>query len=127
MDYQIIKTQFGGEMVYVQDEKMLYVLKRDGNGAPSYICYQTVLTDRKKKDNSSHIGCTARIRLLANGKCERMNLHIPHTAHPDHQILAADKNKMQNIKERCQYLKKNFPEDAHTIPNKRIFQREAMK
>lgn len=122
-----MKTQFGGEMIFVPGEKMLYVLKREGNGARSYICYQTVLTDRKKKDHSSHVECTARIQLLANGKCERMNIHIPHTAHPDHQMIAADKGKIQNIKDQCQYLKTNFPEDAHKMPNRRIFERAIAK
>lgn len=127
MDYQIIKSQFGGDMLYVPTEKMLYVLKRDANEVCSYICYQTVLTDKKKKNHSSHIKCNARVRLLTNGKCERMNVHITHTAHPDHQILSADKMKTRNMKEKCEYLKINFAEDAHKMPNRRIFQREIVK
>lgn len=127
MDFQIIKTQFGGDMLYVPYEKMMYVLKREANEVSSYICYQTVLTDKKKKNHLSHIKCNARVRLLKNGKCERMNDHITHTDHPDHQMIASDKIKLQNMKEKCQYLKTNFTEDAHKLPNRRIFQREIVK
>lgn len=127
MDFQIIKTQFGGDMLYVPSEKMLYVLKREANEVCSYICYQTVLTDKKKKNHSSHNKCNARVRLLEHGKCERMNALITHTAHPDHHQIAEDKIKMQNMKDKCQYLKVNFPEDAHKMPNRRIFQREIVK
>lgn len=59
MDYQIIKTKFGKDSVYVPSEKMLYVSKGREN---EYICYQTILSDRKKKDHDMHIPCSARIR-----------------------------------------------------------------
>lgn len=125
MDCQMIKTQFGGDMIYVPCEKMLYVLKN--NDPRSYICYQTVLTDNKRKKDLNHVKCNARVRLLADGKCERSNVHIAHTLHADHQKLAMDKMKMQNMKDQCQYSKANFPEDAHKIPNRRVFQREIAK
>lgn len=87
-------------------------------------CYQMLLTNNKKKDHQSHKRCTSSVRLLPNGKCERMNVHIPHCTHPNHEKLATDKKKMQNMKEKCNYLKVNFAEDAYKIPNRRIFQRE---
>lgn len=114
-------------MLYVPSEKMLYVLESDRNNIQVYVCYQTVLTHKKKKDHANHCKCTSSVRLLSNDKCERMNAYIPHKAHPDHEILAADKRRMQNMKQNCDYLRKNFPEDAHKMPNRRIFQREISK
>lgn len=125
MDGELLKTKFGGNMLYVPSEKMLYVLEEGRNGV--YVCYQTVLTHKKKKDRMNHCKCTSRVRLLPNGKCERMNVYISHNDHPDHEILAADKRRMQNMKGQCQYLKTNFPEDAHKMPNRRIFQQEMLK
>lgn len=127
MECEAIKTKFGGSMLYVASEKMLYVKESDRNGVETYVCYQTVLTHKKKKNSSNHCKCTSSVRLLSNGKCERMNTYIPHTDHPTHEVIAADKRRMQNIKEQCIYLKTNFPEDAHKVPNNRIFHREMSK
>lgn len=127
MECDLIKTKFGGNMLYVPSEKMLYVKESDRNGVETYVCYQTVLTHKKKKDRLSHCKCTSSVRLLPNGKCERMNAYIPHNAHPNHEVIAADKKRMGNMKEQCNYLKTNFPEDAHKMPNNRIFHREMSK
>lgn len=127
MDCEIIKTKFGGNLLYVPCEKMLYVHTTDRNRVHVYVCYQTVLSDKKKKNHSNYCKCTSSVRLLSDKKCERMNIAIPHENHPNHEMLAADKRKMQNIKRNCQYLKENFMEDAHKVPNRRIFQREIAK
>lgn len=127
MECELIKTKFGGEMLYVPNEKMLYVYDCTRNDKRMFVCYQTVLANKKKKDHSIHSKCTSSVRLLPNGSCERMNVHIPHTTHPNHEIIAADKRKTQSMKEKCEYLKVNFTEDAHKIPNRRIFQREIVQ
>lgn len=85
---------------------------------------QTVLTCTKKKTHKEHIACTARIRQLQNGLCERANKHIQHTDHPNHEIIVSDKQIMHNIAQQCESLKTNQAEDAHKIPNRHIFQRQ---
>lgn len=70
MEYQIIKTKFGKNSIYVPSEKMLYVSEGREN---EFICYQTVLSNRKKKGHENRNACNARIRCLRNGKCERQN------------------------------------------------------
>lgn len=123
-----MKSQFGRDMLYVPGEEMLYVWNATRNGADEFVCYQTVLTHNKKKDHSDHIKCFARVRRLANAQtCQRMNENIPHTRHSTHKILAEDKMKKEAMKEKCQYLKTNFPEAAHRIPNRHIFQHEIVK
>lgn len=100
---------------------MLYVHKGRKN---EYICYQDVLRSRKNQD---HPACTSRIRRLTNGLCERVNKNIPHSPHPDHEVIVSDKKIMESVVQKCQALKLNHPEDAFKIPNRHIFQREIAK
>lgn len=122
MDYEIIKSKFGGEMLYVPSEKMLYVRESQRNDKQVYVCYQTVLAHKNKKEHTNNIKCRASVYLL-NNKCERMNMFVPHTNHLHHETLAGDKRRMQNMKEEGQYINVHFKEDAHNIPNRRIYQR----
>lgn len=129
MNCEIIEGKFGGKLLYVPSEKMLYAKKctRGNDETEIFECYQATLTDKGKKDNSDHVPCTSRVRLRPDGTCERVNSHIPHTEHDDHQLIAADKKKMINMKNICRNLKENHPENSSRIPNKHIFQREISK
>lgn len=124
MECQEIETKFGKKSIYVPSEKMLYVSKGREN---EFICYQTVLCDRKKKDHDEHISCTARIRLLSNGTCERQNIHVQHTCHPHHECLVSDKTLMASISRKAESLRNDFGIDAARIPNRHIFQREVAR
>lgn len=121
----MMKSKFGAEILYVPSEKMLYMFDCERNGAKIFVCYQKALADPKKKDHLNHIKCTSRVRLNSNGTCERFN--IGHKDHPDHGGLVADKKIVSNVKEKCQFLVKNFPEDAFKLPNRQIFQRELIQ
>lgn len=127
MNCEVIHSKFGGKLLYVPSERMLYVSKGERNRVEDFVCYQTVLKGGNKKDNSEHIPCTSRVRLLPNGSCVRVNSNINHTNHPNHQLIAADKRKMHNMKQCCQSLKENHPETAFKIPNRHIYQREIAK
>lgn len=128
MNCEIIQGKFGGDLLYVPSEGMLYVFDGErSDGTRIFKCYQTVLTHPKKRDHLEHTKCNSTVRLLRNGKCERINKNVPHTVHPDHETLAADKKKMINMKAQCRYLRDNHPEDAHKIPNRHIFQKEISK
>lgn len=124
MEYQITKTKFGKDSIYVPSEKMLYVSKGRQN---EYICYQTVLSDKKRKEHEKHIQCSARIRCLPNGKCERQNMFVQHTDHPNHERIVSDKQIMNEIIQKAENLRINFPHDAHKVPNRHIFQREVAR
>lgn len=124
MEYQVIKTKFGKDSIYVPFEKMLYISK----GRPNeYICYQSVLSDKKKKGHESHLPCSARIRCLPNGKCERQNVYVQHTAHPNHERIGSDKQIMNEICRKAETLRIDHPHDAHRVPNRHIFQREVAR
>lgn len=124
MEYEIVKTKHGRESLYVPSEKMLYVSKGRKN---EYICYQHVLRSQKKRDDTEHPMCTSRVRRLQNGLCERANVNIPHSHHPNHEIIVSDKNIMESVIQQCQALQLDHPEDAHRIPNRHIFQRNIAK
>lgn len=124
MEYQVVKTKFGKDSIYVPSEKMLYVSKGRDN---EFICYQTVLSDKKKKGHENHIACSARIRCLPNGTCERQNMYVNHSMHPDHADIVSDKKIMTNVIKKAKNLRADFPHDAHRIPNRHIFQSEVAR
>lgn len=123
MDCEIIKTKFGGDLLYVPEEKMLYAFKIERNGSKQFACYQTVLADGKKKKKENVQRCTSTVKLLPNGKCARVNVYIPHTNHANHEVIAGNKKTMNNMTDLCENLRQNHPEDAHKIPSRNIFQR----
>lgn len=127
MDCEIIKTKFGGNLLYVPAEQMLYTFNAERKGLQEFVCYQTILADPRKKNSANVQKCTSRVRLLPNGKCQRMNENVPHTDHANHRMLAEDKKKMNNMIGVCQNLKINHPEDAYKIPVRHIFQHEISK
>lgn len=122
MDCEIIKTKFGGELLYVPEEKMLYTYKVERNNSKQFSCYQTILADTRKKKNENVPKCTSSVKLLPNGKCARVNINIPHTKHANHEMIAGDKRKMNNMVDVCENLRQNNPEDAHKIPSRHIYQ-----
>lgn len=113
--------------MYVPAEKMLYTFSVKRNGLREFMCYQTVLSDPRKKNGPNAPKCTSSVRLMPDGKCQRMNEHIPHTEHADHQMIADDKKTMNSMTNQCRNLRLNHPEDAHKIPARHIFQHEIAK
>lgn len=131
MDCQIIKGfRDGSNLLYVPTEKNLYRLKcKRNNGESDYICYQDILSktaNKKPAKNEDRSSCNARVRLLADGKqCKRMN--ASHSSHHDHEHIMRDMEKVNNMKEKCEMLRDNYPEDASKISARNIYQREIKK
>lgn len=128
MEYRIIQgVREGSHLLHIPSEDMLYVLKNKRKGTKEYICYQTILTAPKKKGINANDAqkCTARVRILSNGICERMS--TGHTCHENHDRVRRDIEKTTNMKKAGQYLRDNYPEAAHRIPSRHIFQREITK
>lgn len=119
MEYQIIKTKFGRESIYVPQESMLYVAKGRND---EFVCYQTILTDPKKQDHEKHVKCTARIHLLPNGLCERQNPLINHTFHENHKTIVQDKAIVASVCETVELLKDHLGPLSSRVPNRPIFQ-----
>lgn len=126
MEYRWVKGfRKGSNLVYMTNQKMLYVSKIERNGAREYICHQTVLSAPKKKGGQgNHPSCTARIRILPDGTCEEMSQH---ECHGNHETILQDMDKFNNMKRKSQTLKEDHEEDAHRIPARHIYQREIAK
>lgn len=127
MEYRFIQGIRGGELLHILSEDMLYVFKTERNGMKEYVCYQTILCRPKKNDTSSidHTRCTARIRIRQDGTLEKMN--VQHTKHHDHDLIARDMKKRNDMKKTAKRLQMDHPEDAHKIPTRHIFQHEIAK
>lgn len=82
---------------------------------------------QKKKDHGNHIQCSARIRCLHNGTCERKNVFVQHSAHPNHESIVTDKKIMDNVAQKAIKLRTDYAEDAYRVPNRHIFQREVAR
>lgn len=126
MEYIFVEgTREGCLMVYVPEEKNLYVYKIERNGIKEYICYQTVLTKPKKKEVQTSLQkCTARVKLINDKLCI---LNMPHNCHPSHENLMHDLKKRNNMKKKCKILKSNFPIVGHRISTREIFQPEYVR
>lgn len=127
MDYQIIQGIRGGKLLHVLSEDMLYVPKVERNGMQEYVCYQTILCTPKKKNlpNEDRTKCTARVRIRRDGTLQRMT--VQHTQHHNHDLIARDMNKRKNMKKKARRLRDDYPQDAHKIPIRHIFQNEIDK
>lgn len=120
MEYRVIKSKFGNDMLYVPSEKMLYKWK--GRGV-DYECYQKCLSDKKLNDSAPK--CFSSVRRVTDRLCERV--YVPHTDHTNHEDIVNDKELMNNMIAICEDLRSNYREDAHRIPTRHIFQREMAK
>lgn len=76
----------------------------------------------EKKNNE--IKCTARVKEFQDGTFQ---MGKPHTCHQNHRQIRSDMEKRNNMKANCSTVRLQYPEDAHRIPQRHIFQREIAK
>lgn len=127
MEYTFINgVRDGSKLLHVMPEDMLYSFKARRRGAKIYICYQTILAAEKK--NGEHHGqmkCTSRVKIHRDGKIDKMA--IPHTNHKNHEFERRELAKRNNMIKACRILQQEFPEDAHRVKLRHIYQREIAK
>lgn len=115
----------GSTLLHVLSEDRLYVQKIERNGIREFICYQTILSTSNKNVTGDQQNCTARVRIHPDGRLERMN--VPHTRHKPHDAVILQCEQFNDMKDKCEVLKNDFPEDAHNISNRNIYQRTIAK
>lgn len=122
MDFCHIPGYHGGQLLYLKDEKHLFLRKESKNGKTYWVCYDTI-----KSANGGKSGpCRARCIMDDSTKtCERNK--TPHTSHENHEINFNDLQSLNSMKDHCRYLARNFPYSAHKIPIKDIFLAEMVK
>lgn len=126
MEYiKIDGYRYGSILLYSYSDKCLYVKKSTRKcGQESWICYQSVLSDKKVKNSANIVKCTARVTIF-NNTGERNS--IPHTAHDSHEILFKDIVSKNNMVETCKFLKENVEESSHKIAMNDIYCHEMKK
>lgn len=125
MEFRVIQgIREGSKLLHVLPEDMLYVLKYTRNGIKEWVCYQTILSSPKKKTMNDEIKCTARVKEFQDGTFQ---MGKPHTCHQNHRQIRSDMEKRNNMKANCSTVRLQYPEDAHRIPQRHIFQREIAK
>lgn len=120
MDYELVRgLQATSMLLYMLGT--LYVKKCERNGRQEWICYQSVLSKNKCKNEPN---CTARV-IIKDGIASRNK--VKHTDHHTHEVLYADMVSANNMKEQIQFLRDNYPEMVHMIQVDNIFHKEIAK
>lgn len=87
--YGLIKgNRRDSNLLWIKDEKFLYVKKDTKTRGIDYICYQTIRSNPKKKRNENVIQCTSRRIVDAEGKVTKNS--IPHSNHENHESYYKD-------------------------------------
>lgn len=105
-------------LVYVISEKSLYVGKGSRNECKTFVCYQTVLNGKDKKQNQ----CSARITIDKNDVCKRNK--VQHSTHPNHENLFRDMETANSMKGLCKQLQELLGSSARKISTREIFNKK---
>lgn len=124
MEYELLcgfrrNTKKPRQVLYLPNEKCLFVKNDEQNGRRVFVCYQKVLCVNKKKTNRSetHLKCLARAYIDENDNCWRNDK--PHTSHENHLKIVADMKSLNNIKSACEMVGSIIP--SHKVSTKYIF------
>lgn len=121
-EYTILKgNRDDYSLLYVLEDKCLYVKKIARETKIEWICYQTVLI---KKD-STQPKCTARVIIHPDGTMTRNK--IRHSNHCDHFNIRQDLDSLNAMKERCDYIRTNLDTVSSKISALDIFLQEMKK
>lgn len=118
LTYQEIEgRRRGSRLMWVFEDKYLYVKKDTRSGKRVYSCYQNQIDPKAK--------CASRRFIDENGIMTTN--WITHTPHHDHTSIYEDLKTRSNIIDSCVEAS-NALRDLHvTIPNQQIFTRELAK
>lgn len=126
MEYVPIKGFRGGNLIYIPEDRHLYVRRTTKAGRVYFVCYDTVLTKRLKKQEPNFQECGARCTLNeSTGLCSKKA--SCHRDHENHDVIFRDLQSLNTMKDKCRYLAENFPFSARRIPIKEIFLAEMAK
>lgn len=120
-DYVYLKgSRDDYNLLYVFSDKCLYIKKvvRENQNV-EWICYQSVLV---KKDKNNQLKCTARAIIKPDGTLTRNK--VSHSKHSDHSCIYEDMISLNNMREKCDYVKQNFDSVAHKVSALDIFLQE---
>lgn len=125
MEYSYVQGfREGNDLLYLHDEKHLFVQKHNRNGQIEYTCYQQLLNQEYSTNVPPITECTAK-SIVRDGRCRRNA--VAHQDHPNHELVFADLKSLNAMKEKCRNLKEWCPNSSHKISAKEIFMVELSK
>lgn len=131
MEFSYIQGFHGGMLLYLHEEKHLFVKSHDRNGQVEFICYEETLSKEKYKNDEvatqgqqKKTKCTAK-SFVRDNHCRRNK--IQHQVHPDHELVYQDLQTLNAVKEKCKLLAEWCPLSSHKISSKEIFLVELSK
>lgn len=118
--HSFIKGSSGkGLLLYLHDEKNLFIKKFDRNHSHYYECYH-VLQRNQLDYKPCPVNC-----VVKEGECRRNE--STHSHPTNHKILYRDMQSVNAMKETCHWLRTHCPSSAHKIPLYDIFMLEISK
>lgn len=124
MEFSYIQGFHGSTLLYIHEEKHLFMKTNDRNGRTEYICYEVALSKEKYRYEEPKIKCNARASTKQN-MCKRNK--VEHQQHANHELVFRDLQTLNAIKEKCRLLSEWCPSSAHKISAKEIFMIELAK
>lgn len=103
------------KLLYVFEDRCLYVKKCVRAKNVEWICYQTILVKKDKGQPK----CTARVIIHPDGQMTRNK--ICHAKHCDHSIIRQDMDAVNTMKSYCDYVRTNFDSVLHKVSALDIF------
>lgn len=126
LTYGIIKGhRSNSNLLWIVEEKCLYVKKDIRSRGVEYICYQSILCDPKKKRSEDVIKCTARRIIDPHNKVTKNS--IEHSCHDNHELIHKDLMTRNTIIDTVTLLKELCQDLNIGIPSQDIFTRELSK
>lgn len=106
-------------LLYLHDEKNLFIKKSTTNGRDYYECYNCLRKDEANY-KPCHVYCT-----IQGDQCQRNKAVHSHSL--DHRIEYRDLQSLNAMRQTCQWLRDNCPSSAYKIPLNEIFMLEISK
>lgn len=118
--YSFIKGFSGkGSLLYLHDEKNLFVRKVKRNEYEFYECYHNL-----RKYEFGFVHCSASCT-IQQGELRRN--HVGHSHPENHKVQFRDLQSLNAMKETCSWLREHCPSSAYKIPSYDIFMLEISK
>lgn len=108
-----------GYLLYLHDERNLFIKNKTTNSADYYQCYHVLL-----KNEPGYIPCP--VTCIVNGSNCRRN-SAEHSHQTDHKVQFRDMQSINAMKETCRWLHEHCPSSASKIPLHDIFLLEISK
>lgn len=115
----------GHLLLYLHNEKHLYMQTHDRSGQIEYICYEHVVPVGYRVDNNEKIKKCSAKTIKRDGRCRRNA--VVHQNHPNHELIFKDLQSLNAMKLKCRSLAEWCPNSSHKISAKEIFMIELSK